>query len=456
MHVERVFVICLHFFLAVYGVRTLNRCIEDLTKVFTVQLQCPAGEWIHVVHEVYGDGDAATCLLKSAQSCSKLLSSSQSGLVVSCNGKHSCYEAMQVQTINNCNITDAAAEVKYSCIKGSMNMCSPVTTTVNGSVYLHSPGFPDSVGVTSSCVVRITGQILQVALMEQRMRSGMLNISGDGRQIWTNVNVDQYNRVVPGTAAERVIVYYNHDQDGSNVWIRVADSGQMNISISGKTLDASTTPTSTHRPSRSQSASGPSTSDTPTTETTTRVQSTTIVAASFTTVTSTRGRTAYSTGNIATQLTPTSTMVSTAVSTTDTIAASFTTVTSTRGQTTRSTGNIATQLTSTSTMVSTAVSTTDTSNSEDTVTALAVVCGILVLIIVVLVIYFMVVKPFRKKHDTSSNTGTSVEHGETNVYDGIQPNTSEAGDEHNYGHITSSGGPFYANSVSGDDPYVNT
>ncbi|XP_046581624.1 uncharacterized protein LOC124289071 [Haliotis rubra] len=141
MHVERVFVICLHFFLAVYGVRTLNRCIEDLTKVFTVQLQCPAGEWIHVVHEVYGDGDAATCLLKSAQSCSKLLSSSQSGLVVSCNGKHSCYEAMQVQTINNCNITDAAAEVKYSCIKGSMNMCSPVTTTVNGSVYLHSPGF---------------------------------------------------------------------------------------------------------------------------------------------------------------------------------------------------------------------------------------------------------------------------------------------------------------------------
>ncbi|XP_046555374.1 uncharacterized protein LOC124264670 isoform X13 [Haliotis rubra] len=414
MHVEGAFVICLHFFLAVNGVRTGNRCIEDLWKTFTVQLQSSAGEWIQVVHEVYGDGDAATCRPKSAGSCSKKLASSQSGLVVNCNGKQSCYEAMQVPYINNCNITDAAAEVKYNCIKGSMNMCSPVTTTVNGSVYLHSPGFPDSVGVTSSCVVRITGQILQVALMEQRMRSGMLNISGDGRQIWTNVNVDQYNRVVPGTAAERVIVYYNHDQDGSNVWIRVADSGQMNISISGKTLDASTTPTSTHRPSRSQSASGPSTSDTPTTETTTRVQSTTIVAASFTTVTSTRG------------------------------------------QTTRSTGNIATQLTSTSTMVSTAVSTTDTSNSEDTVTALAVVCGILVLIIVVLVIYFMVVKPFRKKHDTSSNTGTSVEHGETNVYDGIQPNTSEAGDEHNYGHITSSGGPFYANSVSGDDPYVNT
>ncbi|XP_046555379.1 uncharacterized protein LOC124264670 isoform X17 [Haliotis rubra] len=412
MHVEGAFVICLHFFLAVNGVRTGNRCIEDLWKTFTVQLQSSAGEWIQVVHEVYGDGDAATCRPKSAGSCSKKLASSQSGLVVNCNGKQSCYEAMQVPYINNCNITDAAAEVKYNCIKGSMNMCSPVTTTVNGSVYLHSPGFPDSVGVTSSCVVRITGQILQVALMEQRMRSGMLNISGDGRQIWTNVNVDQYNRVVPGTAAERVIVYYNHDQDGSNVWIRVADSGQMNISISGKTLDASTTPTSTHRPSRSQSASGPSTSDTPTTETTTRVQSTTI--------------------------------------------ASFTTVTSTRGQTTRSTGNIATQLTSTSTMVSTAVSTTDTSNSEDTVTALAVVCGILVLIIVVLVIYFMVVKPFRKKHDTSSNTGTSVEHGETNVYDGIQPNTSEAGDEHNYGHITSSGGPFYANSVSGDDPYVNT
>ncbi|XP_046555370.1 uncharacterized protein LOC124264670 isoform X10 [Haliotis rubra] len=416
MHVERVFVICLHFFLAVYGVRTGNRCVEDLTKVFAVQLQCSGGEWIQVLHEVYGDGDAATCRLKSAESCSKKLDSSQSGLVVNCNGKQSCSEAMQVQTINNCNITAAVVEVKYNCIKGSMNMCSPVTTTVNGSVYLHSPGFPDSVGVNSSCVVRITGQTLQVTLVEERMKSGMLNISGDGRQLWTNVNVNQYNRVLPGTAAEIVIVYDNHDQDGSNVWIRVAGSGRMNITISREILDASTTPTSSHQPPRSQSASGPSTSDTPTTETTTRVQSTSIVAASFTTVTSTRGHTTRSTRNIATQLTSTSTMVSTTVSTTDTISG----------------------------------------NSEDTVTALAVVCGILVLIIVVLVIYFMVVKPFRKKHDTSSNTGTSVEHGETNVYDGIQPNTSEAGDEHNYGHITSSGGPFYANSVSGDDPYVNT
>ncbi|XP_046555372.1 uncharacterized protein LOC124264670 isoform X11 [Haliotis rubra] len=414
MHVERVFVICLHFFLAVYGVRTGNRCVEDLTKVFAVQLQCSGGEWIQVLHEVYGDGDAATCRLKSAESCSKKLDSSQSGLVVNCNGKQSCSEAMQVQTINNCNITAAVVEVKYNCIKGSMNMCSPVTTTVNGSVYLHSPGFPDSVGVNSSCVVRITGQTLQVTLVEERMKSGMLNISGDGRQLWTNVNVNQYNRVLPGTAAEIVIVYDNHDQDGSNVWIRVAGSGRMNITISREILDASTTPTSSHQPPRSQSASGPSTSDTPTTETTTRVQSTSIVAASFTTVTSTRG------------------------------------------QTTRSTGNIATQLTSKSTMVSTAVSTTDTRNSEDIVTALAVVCGILVLIIVVLVIYFMVVKPFRKKHDTSSNTGTSVGHDEPNVYDGIQRNTGVAGDEHNYGHITSSEGHFYANSVSGDDPYVNT
>ncbi|XP_046555378.1 uncharacterized protein LOC124264670 isoform X16 [Haliotis rubra] len=412
MHVERVFVICLHFFLAVYGVRTGNRCVEDLTKVFAVQLQCSGGEWIQVLHEVYGDGDAATCRLKSAESCSKKLDSSQSGLVVNCNGKQSCSEAMQVQTINNCNITAAVVEVKYNCIKGSMNMCSPVTTTVNGSVYLHSPGFPDSVGVNSSCVVRITGQTLQVTLVEERMKSGMLNISGDGRQLWTNVNVNQYNRVLPGTAAEIVIVYDNHDQDGSNVWIRVAGSGRMNITISREILDASTTPTSSHQPPRSQSASGPSTSDTPTTETTTRVQSTSI--------------------------------------------ASFTTVTSTRGQTTRSTGNIATQLTSKSTMVSTAVSTTDTRNSEDIVTALAVVCGILVLIIVVLVIYFMVVKPFRKKHDTSSNTGTSVGHDEPNVYDGIQRNTGVAGDEHNYGHITSSEGHFYANSVSGDDPYVNT
>ncbi|XP_046551482.1 uncharacterized protein LOC124261204 isoform X2 [Haliotis rubra] len=297
MHVERVFVICLHFFLAVYGVRTGNRCIEDLTKVFTVQLQCPAGERIHVVHKVYGNGDAATCRLKSAQSCSKKLDSSQYGLVVNCNGKQSCREAMQVQTINNCNITNAAAEVEYNCIEGSMNICSSVTTTVNGSVYLHSPGFPDSVGVNSSCVVRITGQTLQVTLAEKYIKSGMLDISGDGRQLLTNVNADQYNRVLPGTAAEIVIVYDNHGQNGSNLWIRVADSGQMNIKISGETLNTSTRTTSTQQPS--QSTTIPSTSDTPTTETAAITHSTAI--ASFTTATSTHGHTTNSTGSKATQ-----------------------------------------------------------------------------------------------------------------------------------------------------------
>ncbi|XP_046555741.1 mucin-22-like isoform X1 [Haliotis rubra] len=309
MHVERAFVICLHFFLAVYGVKTGKRCVEDLPKIFTVQLQCPAGEWIHVSHVVYGDRDAVTCRVKSAESCSKKLDSSQSGLVVNCNGKHSCHETMHVQTINNCNITDAAAEVKYNCIKGSMNMRSPVTTTVNGSVYLHSPGFPDSVGVNSSCVVRITGQTLQVTLVEERLRSGMLNISGDGRQLWTNVNANQYNRILSGQAAEIVIVYNNHDHDGSNLWIKVADSGQMNITISGETLNISTTPTPTQQPS--QSTSDPSTPDT---------QSTGIVAASFTTPTSTHGHTTNSTGSKATQSSSKSTtMVSTTVSITDTV-----------------------------------------------------------------------------------------------------------------------------------------
>ncbi|XP_067676518.1 uncharacterized protein [Haliotis asinina] len=319
---------------------------------------------------------------------------------------------MKVQPINSCNITDAAAEVKFSCIKGSMNMCGPVTTTVNRSLYLHSPGFPDSVSVNRSCVVMVTGQTIEVTLVEQRMKSGMLNISGDGRQLWTNLNVNQYNRVLPGPAAEIVIVYDNHDQNGSNVWIRVADSGQMNITISGEILDASTTTTSTQRLPSSQRTSGPGTSDT-STQTPKTAQLTTIAFSE--TVTSTRGHTTHTAENIATRLPPKSTPA-----------------------------------------VSTIVLATATRNSGDVVIALSVVCGILVLIIVVLVIYFMVVKPFRKKHNTSSNTGTSVAHGETNVYDGIRRNTSDVGDEHNYGHITSSVGSFYVNSVSGDDPYVNT
>ncbi|XP_067676513.1 uncharacterized protein [Haliotis asinina] len=281
------FIAYVYYILSAYGVTTGKVCKETLSNSFTVQLQCSNDEWIHVEHEAYGDGDgdgdAATCRLKSSAACSKLLTSSENGLIVSCNGKQSCFEAMTSQTISNCNVTDPAAEVKYNCIKGSINMCSPGTTTVNGSVYLHSPGFPDSIGVNSSCVIRISGQNVNVTLVEQRIRSGMLNISGDGRQLWTNVNVNQYNRVLPGTAAEIVVVYDNHDQDGSNLWIRVADSGQMTITISGERRDAST------------------------------IKAT----ASMMTVTSTGGLTIHSTGNTATQRSSKSTMVSTAVSTTD-------------------------------------------------------------------------------------------------------------------------------------------
>ncbi|XP_067676514.1 uncharacterized protein [Haliotis asinina] len=288
MHVEQAFVICLHYFLAVYGVMSGNRCIQDLSKSPTVQLQCPDGEWIHVMQELYGDGDAATCRVKDNNACNRLQTSSQNGLVVNCNGKQSCREVIGVQPINNCNITDATAEVKYNCIKDSMKMCNPRIRRVHGSVYLHSPGFPDSVGVNSSCVVRITGHTVEVTLVEQRLKSGMLNVSGrgeDGRRLWTNMNVNQYNRVLPGPAAEIVIVYDNHDQNGSNLWIRVADSGQMTITISGERRDAST------------------------------IKAT--VAASMMTVTSTGGLTIHSTGNTATQRSSKSTMVSTAVSTTD-------------------------------------------------------------------------------------------------------------------------------------------
>ncbi|XP_048240254.1 uncharacterized protein LOC125373297 [Haliotis rufescens] len=155
---------------------------------------------------------------------------------------------------------------------GSMDICGSVSTTlsVNGSVYLHSPGFPSSVGVNGSCVVRITGQNLRVTLVDERMKAGLLIISGDGKQLWISFNLDQYNRVLPGTAAEIVIVYDNHDQNGSYVWIRVDASGQMNITSRRQPLDASTTPVPTPQaPSRSQGTTSPSTLDTLTTAATT-------------------------------------------------------------------------------------------------------------------------------------------------------------------------------------------
>ncbi|XP_048240581.1 uncharacterized protein LOC124110310 [Haliotis rufescens] len=452
MHAERAFVLCVYFLLAVHGdTRTGNRCIVGLSRTFTVQLQCSAGEWIHVEQKAHGDGDAATCRLISAQACSKVYTNSQNGLIVICNGKQSCHEPLTAIPQTNCNYTDAAAEVQYNCIKGSMDMCSSVSTTVNGSVYLHSPGFPDSVGGNGSCVVRITGENIRVTLAEQRIKTGMLNISVGGRTPWTNLNVDQYNRVLPGTAAEVVIVYDNHYQNGSNVWIRVSASGQMNIT-GRQTLDVSTTlsPTPTQQPSRSQGTTSPSTLETLTTAATTSTPLTSMDSLTTSVATTLR------ISNVITKLSERTTYT-TAQGSTDTI----------------------------SSLTSTALSSTHTDNGS-IVLPLAVVCGIMGLIIVALIIYIMVNKLSRNSHGNSSNTETSVHYGvqsipngpqgeddliptsgttntysglshdvERNIYNGIQRNASEDGDEHSYGHINSSEGPSYVNSVSGDDPYIN-
>ncbi|XP_048240252.1 putative GPI-anchored protein pfl2 [Haliotis rufescens] len=431
--------------------RTGSRCIEGLAGTFTVQLQCSADEWIHVEQEAYGNGDAATCRLKSAQACSKVHTSNQNGLIVNCNGKQSCREAITATPQTNCNFTDAAAEVKYNCIKESMDMCSSVSTTVNGSVYLHSPGFPNSVGVNSSCVVRITGENIQVTLVEQRIKLGSLNISGDGNQLWTRVNLIQNNRLLRGTAAEVVIVYDNHYQNGSNVWIRVSASGKMNITSERQPLEASTTPvpTPTQAPSRSQDATSPSTLDTLTTAATTSTPLTSMDSL---------------TTSVATTL-----RISNGITT----LSEITTYTTAQGSTVTMTS-----------LTSTALSSTHTDNGN-IVLPLAVVCGVLVLIIVALIIYIMVIRLSRNSHGNSSNPETSVYYGvqsipdgsqgeddliptsgttntysglshdvERNMYNGIQRNASEDGDEHSYGHINRSEVPSYVNSVSGDDPYI--
>ncbi|XP_048240589.1 uncharacterized protein LOC125373513 [Haliotis rufescens] len=132
------------------------------------------------------------------------------------------------------------------------------------------------------------------------------------------------------------------------------------------------------------------------------------------------------------------------------------------------------------------------SDNGSIVLPLAVVCGVLVLIIVALIIYIMVNKLSRTDMhgDASNYTETSTHLGmqtipsgsqgqddltptngtsgttntysglshynETNVYDGMQRNASEDGDEHSYGRIPSRQGPAYVNSGSGVGLYVNT
>ncbi|XP_046555751.1 uncharacterized protein LOC124265004 [Haliotis rubra] len=418
----------------------------------TVELQCSVNERIHVKEEWYGDGATNPCRFQSNGSCRDVLQTSRYGLAVNCNGEQTCNETVSSVT---CNLAApaAAAEVHYKCINDSMDICGfdTINAATNKSVYLHSPGYPYSLGLNKSCVVRITGKVIQVTLVEQRLNGGNLIISGKDYKKWSNVNIKLYNRKLTEQYSEVAISYIDRGNDRSNVWISVVGSSPMSVTFNGGMI----------------TTSAASTLLVPMSEGSSLLHDVSSQKMSVTQSVMPRSTISPDTQTLSTKALFT-------IMGTDTDTASVT-------------DTDAVEMTSKTTVTTMTIAPTTTSvagNSGDVVIALSVVCGILVLIIVVFVVYVMMVKHSRN----SSSTGTSVHyavrssprngpqiddglshpsanintnsslsrHENANVYAGIQRNTSDAGDEHNYGHITSSEGPCYANSVSGDDPYVNT
>lgn len=102
-------------------------------------------------------------------------------------------------------------------------MCSQDrgTVTVNGTLYLHSPGFPDSDGVNGSCIVNVTGVKMTVTVIEQRKTQGILTISAGGKEQLPNGAYESYNQVVVTEATTVDIHYDNKGHDGVNAWIMV-------------------------------------------------------------------------------------------------------------------------------------------------------------------------------------------------------------------------------------------
>ncbi|XP_067675451.1 uncharacterized protein [Haliotis asinina] len=209
----------------------------------TVELQCSVNERIHVAEERYGYGQTNSCQFPTNGSCEEVLQTSIHGLAVNCNGKESCNETASPVT---CNFAAAAhAEVHYKCINDSMDICGFDTMIVaaNESVYLHSPGYPYSVGLNNSCVVRVTGKGIQLTIAEQSLNGGTLTISGNGNKKWSNVNATLYNRKLTEQSSEVAIFYTDGGNDRSNVWISVIGSSPMSVTFNGGMLTSSVTST---------------------------------------------------------------------------------------------------------------------------------------------------------------------------------------------------------------------
>ncbi|XP_046359270.2 uncharacterized protein LOC124137134 [Haliotis rufescens] len=375
-------------------------CVRNSS--ITVELQCSANERIHVEEESYGIGVTNSCRLQTNGSCREVIQTSINGLSVNCDGQQSCNET--VSPLGECKpaATAAAAEVKYRCINDSMDICGfdTITTATNESVYLHSPGYPDSVGMNNSCVVRIKGKDIQVTLVEQSLNGGNLTISVNG-QNWSNVDTNLYNRKLQKQSSEVGIFYTDRGNDKSNVWISVVASSPMYITFNGEMIVTSETSTSLVSMSEGSSpldgvtnqwmsqtepimATSTLSTDTPTlsavstrmasteTQTLSSVSTSTLLPATVTTATYTGGDTVSVIATATVEVTSNTTITAMTIEPTTTSAAENITVGMTLGETTD--------------IQSTTVSTTDGSDKDLVIVAASSAAVIVVAVIVAVVV----------------------------------------------------------------------
>ncbi|XP_071113033.1 uncharacterized protein [Haliotis cracherodii] len=133
------------------------------------------------------------------------------------------------------------------------------TVKVNGALYLHSPGFPDSDSVNGSCNVNVTGVKMTVTVIEQRKTQGILTISAGGKEQFPNGAYESYNQLVVTEATTVHIHYDNKGHDGVNAWIMVNASRFETLTFGRQRASTS----STHPTQAAQEAATPTSSTAP-------------------------------------------------------------------------------------------------------------------------------------------------------------------------------------------------
>ncbi|XP_048239409.1 uncharacterized protein LOC124112380 isoform X2 [Haliotis rufescens] len=194
-------------------------CMDDSNA--SLSLICNTSGMMHILEESYGERSDNSCPVNFSTCVSP---NRNSTLHAICNGNESC-SGLVSSLLPSCS--SGPLNISYTCIRESVNVCTEIRerTEINGSLYLHSTGFPNSVGRDAICNCNITGHKMKVEIIQQRLNHSYVTLTRGNETYQIPRATSDW--VVVENATTLQLIYDNYNYNSEDIWILISGSDSV-------------------------------------------------------------------------------------------------------------------------------------------------------------------------------------------------------------------------------------